>query len=498
MNASFGNRPPRVAIASFMLESATFVPMLTTLADFQATECRGDELFTRHRGANTPIGGFLSVLEPAGVDLIPLLGADVAAAGAATDEAYEHYVKAIVDGLTGLSLDGVLLDLHGAMTTPTRLDADGETIAAVRRAVGPSVRLMTTFDYHANVDHKTIEHADAVFGYRRSPHVDMAETGARAADCMLRTLRGEISPVWELCRPDVMVTSPFSATSLEPLASILRLAEQTARASTRYRDITVFAGFSFADVPNCGFSALAVVDGDRQLAREVARAFSDVVRLNRESIVEPFKVFDVQAGIEEAQRIASEASRPVVLLEFPDRMNDSTYLLRAVLERGLGRTAVPYVWDPQAVESLQGFAVGDQVTVDVGGRSSDRAGGPVRVTGTLTFKGTLSYRVTGPYWTGRLVDLGEVVVIDDGSVWVSVTSRALTATDEDCFTQLGLTAQDFDFIVLRSKTHFRAAYEPIVDGIVLVDTPDWGTLDFTTLPFEHVDRERTYPFSARS
>ena len=86
----------------------------------------------------------------------------------------------------------------------------------------------------------------------------------------------------------------------------------------------------------------------------------------------------------------------------------------------------------------------------------------------------LRYRTTGPMATGRLVELGSTAVIDADGLIVSVTSRSVTAVDEDCFVQFGMRARDFDLIVLRSKTHFRAVYEALAAEILIVDTPDYG------------------------
>jgi microcystin degradation protein MlrC len=397
--------------------------------------------------------------------------------------------------LKGQEFDGVLLDLHGAMTTPTRLDADADTLAAVRRAVGPDIPIVVAMDYHANLDENSIRDADAVFGYHFSPHTDQAETGERAADCLVRMLRGEIKPIMALRKPGLMVPSIFSATSIEPLAGIVQESISMARNSDSYLDVTIFAGFPYADVPNCGFSVLAVTNGDPQRAAEVASSFSDTIRRARPAFSHRELVYGIEDGLDEAARIAANSDRPVVLLEHADRLCDSTHVLRAVVERKMGRTAVPLVWDPEAARQGLAAGVGQQVRLPVGGFSSPQAGGPVEVEGKIVFAGPKSYRATGPYYTGRLINLGDVVVVDTGFAVISISSRPYVAVSDDCFTEFGMEASDFDYILLRSKTHFRAVYEQIAAAIVIIDTPDWGPADLTTLNYMHVPRERTYPFS---
>jgi microcystin degradation protein MlrC len=95
--------------------------------------------------------------------------------------------------------------------------------------------------------------------------------------------------------------------------------------------------------------------------------------------------------------------------------------------------------------------------------------------------------------TGQEVDLGDTALIDIDGVIVSLVSRFAFAVDEDAFSIFGLRPQDFDVIVLRSKTHFRAVYEEIAEEIVIVDTPDWGTSELKSLPYRFLDKSNVYP-----
>ncbi len=487
----------RVAIAGFKLESVTFLPNLTTLADFQAIEAVGERIIERHRGANTPTGGFISVCERNGIEMVPIVYTEAGAAACASDEAFDHYLSRILEALAREKVDGVLLDLHGALVTPTRLDADGDIISAVRRQVGPQVRVMVALDYHANLDEKSLADADAAFGYHFSPHIDQAQTGERAAECMVRTLRGEITPTWSICKPGLMVPSIFSATDLEPLAGVVRESIRRADTSSRgYLDVSIFAGFSYADVPNCGFSVLAVTHANLAKAADQAAEFCSVIRNGRREFSHEDLVHDIDGGIAIAQGIVQQTHRPVVLLEHADRMVDSTHVLHAIVDRRLGRTAVPYIWDPAAVAKGIEAGEGARVTLSIGGHSSERAGEPVELGGTIRFAGPKAYRGTGAFSAGRWIDLGEVVVLDAGFAVVSITSRPYTAVSEDCFSQFGMDINEFDFVLLRSKTHFRAAFTDITAAIIIIDTPDWGPANLKSLAYVHVPRDKVYPFTA--
>ncbi|MGE0723463.1 MAG: M81 family metallopeptidase [Alphaproteobacteria bacterium] len=485
----------RVAIAGFCLESVSFLPVETSLADFRRTEVAGAALIDKFRGTNTVCGGFIGACEASGMAMVPLVHAEGGAMGPSSDEAFIHYADRICAGLAEQGpFDGVLLNLHGALTTPTRLDPDREIVERVRAVVGRAVPLVVALDYHANLDAAWCAVADAVFGYRYSPHIDMGETGARAGRCLARMLRGEIRPTMAVARPDVMVPSIFSATSLAPLSGLVADAIAATAEAPRWRDVSLFAGFSYADVPNCGFSVVALTDGDPAGAARLAQGLADRVRAARGALAHGELVTSLDDGIARALGRAPGAGRPIVLLEHADRMNDSTHVLRALVARGARRVAVPYHWDPVSAAAAGAAGEGARLRLAVGGRSSPRAGGPVELEARVLFAGDKTYKVTGLMGRGNTVRLGPTALIDANGIVISLTSAPKSAIDLDCFGQFGLDPMDFDIVVLRSKTHFRAAWEPVAEEILIVDTPDWGPADLTTLPYRHVPTDRVFPF----
>jgi microcystin degradation protein MlrC len=74
-------------------------------------------------------------------------------------------------------LDGVLLDLHGAMVPEGLDDGEGDLMAAVRRIIGPAVPMAVTLDLHGNLTAAMVESTELLHGYKTYPHVDMAERG---------------------------------------------------------------------------------------------------------------------------------------------------------------------------------------------------------------------------------------------------------------------------------------------------------------------------------
>lgn len=489
-------QPPRVAFAAFNTESVSFLPVASTLQDFEQVALRGNAIIEQLRGTNTVAGGVIDVCESRAIEIVPIVHTLLGALGPATDEAVEFYTGEICSALAAQAgeLDGVLLYLHGACVAASYPDVERHIIERARQSVGPNLPIVVALDYHGNVDADTFADATAAFAYHKSPHIDMGDTGRRAALCLTRTIAGEIHPSLAVVKPGVLVPSIFSATNLEPLASLIAEARAKEAASERYLDISVMAGFSYADAYNTGFSVLCVLDGPLSEAQDIAQTLADDIRAQRHALYRPFDVFTVSQAIDRVAAGLPGASRPYVLLEHADRMNDSTYVLAAVLERRMQKVAVPFLLDPAAAQAAYEAGVGATITVRLGAHSSPQAGPPLTVTATVERAGPISYRVTGNYQRGMPVDLGMTALLRIDGVSISVVSRFAFAVDGDPFYLFGQRPEDFDVIVLRSKTHFRDFYEPVAQEILIVDTPDHGPADLTLLDYRQLDRRGVYPF----
>ena len=486
----------RLAIAGFVHETVTFLPEETPLALFEAQALRGEALLTELAGSATVAGGFIDAAAAAGVETQCLVWSDVSPSGPVTDAAFDAFLAEVTEDLRANTgrIDGLLLHLHGAMATPTRLDPEADFLAALRAALGPEFPIALALDLHANVSLDMVTGADLVCGFHQSPHVDMNETGRRTARLLIGKLRGKIRPVMAIAKPPLVLPSIFTATALEPLA-LIKARAKALEEEAGLLDISVFTGFAYADVPAIGFAVVVVADGDAARAEAAVDELDAMIRAARDDLFKRELILDHETAVAQAVARAADASPPVVLLEHADRMNDSTYVLRALAHRPGPRVAVPYLWDPESVSAACAAGVGAEIDLQLGGKSSVRAGGPVPLRARVVFAGPKRFTGTGPMRKGAPVDLGDCAVLEAGSITIVATSRQLSAIDLDPFHQFGLDPLDFDIIVLRSKTHFRAAYEAIADRILIAETPDWGPADLSTLPYRHA-RAGVYPLTS--
>ena len=92
------------------------------------------------------------------------------------------------------------------------------------------------------------------------------------------------------------------------------------------------------------------------------------------------------------------------------------------------------------------------------------------------------------------MNLGLTALLDVQGMSVSVTTKSHTAVNGDPFYIFDQQPSDFDVIVLRSKTHFRAFYEEVAQEILIIDTPDYGPADLMTQPYHFLDTTTVFPF----
>ena len=175
----------KIAIGGIATESCTFSTLPTELADFRLTR-QGDPQFNQ-------LYPFLGDYPE--VDFVGTLTAKAMPGGPVETSAY-HSIKAeMLEGLEReLPLDGVYLDMHGAMNVSGMDDAEGDWCSAIRELVGPDCLIAASYDLHGNVSERIMAKLDILTGYRTAPHIDTVETRERAMSILVRCLQEGIRP----------------------------------------------------------------------------------------------------------------------------------------------------------------------------------------------------------------------------------------------------------------------------------------------------------------
>ena len=188
---------PRIAFGGIQHETNTFAPAPASYVDFEQADgwpalCQGADIFAAVAGINLPIAGFIEAARAQGFELLPLAWSSATPSAQVTEDAFERLIGDMMARLQVLGpVAGVYLDLHGAMVTEHLEDGEGEVLRRVRAEVGPGVPIVASLDLHANITPEMIDLADRLVAYRSYPHIDFADTGARAAAELDRLLGGD-------------------------------------------------------------------------------------------------------------------------------------------------------------------------------------------------------------------------------------------------------------------------------------------------------------------
>jgi microcystin degradation protein MlrC len=491
----------KVFLAMLNHETNTFSNIPTDRGQFEARHLHyGGEILETFRGTGTCLGGMIDAAERHGVRLVPSVAASASPAGLVTKDIYAHVKQRILADLRAAGpLDGVLLDLHGAMVCEGIDDGEGDLIQAVRAAVGPAVPIAVTLDFHGNLTPEMARGADLLHGYKTYPHVDMAERGVEATERLLLVAAKRLRPTAALRTPPILPPLGNQGTARGPMRRLYDLADEMEK-DPKVISVSVFAGFPLADIPPAGLGVYVVTDDDQALADRLAGELARVAWEHRHEFIH--SALPVADAV--ARALAAEG-RPIVLADMADNTGggaagDGTEILRELLRVGARSAVVACIWDPAAVQACVKAGVGQSVTLDVGGKVDGRHGAPLRVTGTVRTLSDGRFVHKGPMARGLPGRLGTTAVLDTNDVKVILISYRWQTLDPEMIRFVGLDPLEHKVLVVKSTIHYRAAFEPIAREIVEVDAPglsssNLGRFDFKRVrrPIFPLDPDTTYP-----
>ena len=347
----------RFFLAMLSHETNTFSNVPTDRAQFEARGLHyGGEVVEAYRGTGTCLGGMIEAAERLEVTLVPSVAASASPAGCVTRDIFEHVKQRMLADLRAAGrLDGVLLDLHGAMVPEGIDDGDGDIIAAVRLVVGPDVPIAVTLDFHGNLGRAMVEDADLLHGYKTYPHVDMARRGVEATERLVQVVARRLRPTAAWRKPPLLPPLGHQGTARGPMRRLYDLADEMEK-DPKVISVSVFAGFPHADIPDAGLGIYVVTDDDRPLAERLAGTLERTAWAHRHEFIHT--ALPVKEAV--ARALAADGG-PIVLADMADNTGggaagDGTEILRELLRVGARRATVACLWTRPRCRSASGPA----------------------------------------------------------------------------------------------------------------------------------------------
>jgi microcystin degradation protein MlrC len=485
----------RIAVGGFQHETNTFAPLKATLADFEQADAwpglvTGAALFDAVKGINLPAAGFIDEARSLSHELAPLLWCSAQPSAHVTRDAFETITQRLLAQLSqARSLDAVYLDLHGAMVAEHIDDADGEVLARVRNLIGPDVLLVASLDFHANVSARMVEQADGLVSFRSYPHVDMTETGVRAAALLHDLLKEPARAKWHSALPFLMPLTT-QCTLIEPLYSLMAQAQRLERAPLMSLCLT--PGFPAADVPECGPAIFGYGRDADSLAHAARTLLATTLAREHE-----FALDLIDVG--QATRLARDADiprgRPVILADTQDNPGaggnaDTTSLLKALITAEVAGVLAGVIWDAECAARAHEAGQGATIELALGARCGFPGETPLVAPFTVERLGAGRFTGTGPFYHGGRFELGPMALLRTRATRIVVASRKQQAADAAMFRHVGAEPADARVLVLKSSVHFRADFGDLASRIVIVEAPGPNVADPARLPFKRLPPDK--------
>ncbi|MDR6804678.1 microcystin degradation protein MlrC [Dyadobacter sp. BE34] len=490
----FQHTPLRVGLLGIYHETNTFIQSATTLADFrEGYWLESGRIRDEYQGANHEISGLIEVIDGApDMELVPIFYAMATPGGLITRDCYEQLLDRMMQLLDEAgALDACLVAPHGAGVAEGYPDMDGHWLSLLRRKLGSEVPVIGTLDPHANVSDAMVDATNGLIAYATNPHIDQKRTGMAAARLLVRTLRGEISPVQFLVKPPVAISIEQQFTSNQPCLGLYTLAQELEQ-RFGLAAVSVLLGFPYADVEEMGSGFIMIADRNHSpaaagQAQEAASQLSDFLLDNKQAFN------GKKSGIGEVLRDFEDHPQPVLLLDMGDNIGggapgNSTLILEHLEASGFSDFFI-CLHDPESVAQCAEAKVGAGASLSLGGKR----GFQTSVDILALYEG--HFTEDAPRHGGFVhYDMGPTAVVRtlSGNT-VMLTTRRTPPYSLRQLTAFGLDPHSFRGIVAKGVNAPIAAYCEVCPSIIQVDTAGVTQADMTL--FEYKNRKvPLFPF----
>lgn len=460
----------RIFIATLVTETNTFSPIPTGRKAFDRSAHQPDVAVMARwremagRDGHTVLESITAVAQPAGLTVRAV---------------YEELRDELLADLAAeLPVDVMLLYLHGAMVAEGYDDCEGDVLERCRRIAGDAVVIGTELDLHAHLTARMLAAANAVVLYKEYPHVDILDRAQDLYRICLDAASGRTHPVAAMFDCETIGMWP---TTAQPMRSFVD--DMVSRERDGILSLSLVHGFPYGDVPDVGAKMLAIADTDEALAQSVAQEFGRRFLDIRDEALLRAMPLDEALDV-----LANATGGPIVLADVADNAGggapgDSTFILRALLERGIDDVVTGTYYDPVAVDACFEAGEGAKLDLRFGGKLGAASGDPVDA--RVEVRRLLETHAQDYMDDSRLAPLGRSAWIRTGGIDIALASVRTQVYAPNAFTGLGIGLETRRAIVVKSSHHFWRKFAPLASRVIHVGAPGALTVDFDAIEYRN-------------
>jgi microcystin degradation protein MlrC len=467
---------PRILMLDCKQEISSFNPLPSGYENFHITT--GDELLS-HRGLNTEIGGALQVFDARpDVEVVPTIAARAGSAGLLSAAGWKRLSAEILGSVAEAidDVDAVYASLHGAMGADGELDPEGHLLTEIRKMLGPDRRLVISLDLHGICTERMLRQIDGLTLYHTYPHVDFADTGARAARLLLNLMASDARPVIARVVIPALVRGNELITATGCYGDLIRECQRIERNGTALA-AGIMIGNPFTDVPELCTQVLVTCEADADQAKTEALRLAGEFWPQRRRM--QANLIDLSRAIEQARTMTG----PLLFTDAADATSsgatgDSNTIIAALKKASYPGRVLAQIVDPNAASAAHAAGVGASVNVTLGGAIDPDRFAPMPVTATVALLSDGQARLET---MGTPLEAGPTAVLRFDNFTIVVLSRSVSLFDRALYYSNGCNPRDFDLIVMKSPHAEFHMYDAWVEKNFNIDAPGATSANLPTL-----------------
>ena len=469
----------KLLIAGLATETNSFSPIPTGTLAFE------DSFVSRQATAevpnlfSAPLHEWRRMGEAKGWEVHESLAAFAQPAGTTIRATYEMYRDEILTAVREVQPDVFLISMHGAMIAEGYDDCEGDLLVRAREMLGQGAVIGLEIDPHNHLTEEMLAAADLIIAYKEYPHTDSPDRARELFALAADTVEGKIKPVMR--DYDCRMITMYHTTRAPMRGFVDEMSAMEGQGGVL--SVSLSHGFPWGDCPRVGTRTLVITDGDAEKAADLAEGLGRKLWELRDQLLPDWPSID--AALDHA---AAANATPVVLADFADNAGggapaDSTFVLRAVLDRGMTDVAMGIFWDPVLVRMCRDVGVGGRMKVRLGGKVDVTSGDPVDLDVTVRGLREGMHQMMGE----TKMPMGNGVWLEADGVHLVLSDKRTQAFSPNCFTDLGVDLQAMRAVVVKSSQHFYAGFAPVAKEVLYINGPGAITPDYARIPYTKRD-----------
>ena len=484
----------RIFVGGISNETNTFSPILMDIAQFKkAIWLEGEDIYKVKNTSKETRGTLDYLEEQSDVEIVPGFVAHGVTAGPVKAEDYRIMSDKLIESLEkSMPVDGVVLNMHGAMQSEDCFDCEGDIFERVRKVVGKDVPITSSFDLHACITQQIMDNLDGMAAFQTYPHTDHARSGYDAAKACVELVRSKETPSKIYLTIPLILAVENCNTENGPIVPAIKMTKEL------LLNENVMSGAlcltqPWLDVPDLGC----------QIAMFVRKGEEDSIKAKMIEIItyiwDNRKQFEVYVpGIDEALEESKNCKTPVCISELGDIVSaggacDSTVALSALLKRSDLRPACVVVMDKNAVAKAVEAGTGSKCEFTVSGVENMGYNAPVTFTAQILFFNSDKVAPVGNTEKGMEFDMGmRVTLKTDDDLYIIVSEYPNYNHDKAMMTTMNVKPENMKIIMQKTHQMFKEGYRDVMGSALYADTPGYTDRNIPRLPFKNV-RHPIYP-----